>query len=35
MREDTVRSYANDAGFTNGEMVPIENGFWRFSLMTP
>jgi hypothetical protein len=30
MREDTVGSYANDAGFTNCEMVPIKNDFWRF-----
>ncbi len=35
MREDTVRSYANDAGFTNCEVAPIENDFWRFYLMTP
>jgi 2-polyprenyl-3-methyl-5-hydroxy-6-metoxy-1,4-benzoquinol methylase len=35
MREDTVRGYAEQAGFTNCEIAPIENDFWRFYLLTP
>jgi SAM-dependent methyltransferase len=30
MRESTVRRYAEDAGFTGFEVLPIENDFWRF-----
>jgi SAM-dependent methyltransferase len=35
MREDTVRSYAEQAGFAACEVAPIENDFWRFYLLTP
>jgi ubiquinone/menaquinone biosynthesis C-methylase UbiE len=35
MREDTVRRYAEQAGFTGVEVAPIENDFWRFYLLTP
>jgi ubiquinone/menaquinone biosynthesis C-methylase UbiE len=35
MREDTVRSYAEQAGFADLEVAPIENDFWRFYLLTP
>jgi SAM-dependent methyltransferase len=35
MREDTVRGYAEQAGFAECEVAPIENDFWRFYLLTP
>jgi SAM-dependent methyltransferase len=35
MREHTVRSYAQQAGFTDFAVAPIENDFWRFYLLTP
>jgi SAM-dependent methyltransferase len=35
MREDTVRGYAEQAGFTDFAVAPIENDFWRFYLLTP
>jgi SAM-dependent methyltransferase len=35
MREDTVRGYAEQAGFADFEVAPIENDFWRFYLLTP
>jgi SAM-dependent methyltransferase len=35
MREDTVRGYAEHAGFAGFEVAPIENDFWRFYLLTP
>jgi SAM-dependent methyltransferase len=35
MREDTVRGYAEAAGFAACEVAPIENDFWRFYLLTP
>jgi SAM-dependent methyltransferase len=35
MREDTVRRYAEQAGFAAFEVAPIENDFWRFYLLTP
>jgi SAM-dependent methyltransferase len=35
MREDTVRGYAREAGFTDCQVAPIENDFWRFYLLTP
>jgi 2-polyprenyl-3-methyl-5-hydroxy-6-metoxy-1,4-benzoquinol methylase len=35
MREDTVRGYAQRAGFATFEVAPIENDFWRFYLLTP
>ena len=30
MRESTVRGYADEAGFTAFEVLPIENDYWRF-----
>jgi SAM-dependent methyltransferase len=30
MRADTVERYAREAGFTQFEVLPIENDFWRF-----
>ena len=30
MRTDTVRRYADEAGFSGFEVLPIENDFWRF-----
>jgi 2-polyprenyl-3-methyl-5-hydroxy-6-metoxy-1,4-benzoquinol methylase len=30
MRADTLRKYAEDAGFARFEVLPIENDFWRF-----
>ena len=35
IREDTVRGYAEQAGFAGFEVAPIENDFWRFYLLTP
>ena len=35
MRTDTLRSYATDAGFSNMEVLPIENFFFRFYRLTP
>jgi 2-polyprenyl-3-methyl-5-hydroxy-6-metoxy-1,4-benzoquinol methylase len=35
MRPDTVRRYADEAGFSSCEVVPIENDFWRFYLLRP
>ena len=35
MREDTVRGYADQAGFADCEVAPIENDFWRFYLLRP
>jgi 2-polyprenyl-3-methyl-5-hydroxy-6-metoxy-1,4-benzoquinol methylase len=35
MREDTVRGYAHQAGFTQFEVPAIDNDFWRFYLLTP
>jgi SAM-dependent methyltransferase len=35
MREDTVRDYAQRAGFASVEIAPIESDFWRFYLLTP
>jgi SAM-dependent methyltransferase len=35
MRQDTVRGYASEAGFTDCQVAPIENDFWRFYLLTP
>jgi hypothetical protein len=30
MRPDTMRRYAEEAGFTSVEVLPIEHDFWRF-----
>lgn len=35
MRTETVRGYAEDAGFSSVEVLPIENDFWRFYRLTP
>jgi hypothetical protein len=35
MRSETVRRYAAEAGFSNCDVAPIENDFWRFYLLTP
>jgi 2-polyprenyl-3-methyl-5-hydroxy-6-metoxy-1,4-benzoquinol methylase len=35
MRADTVRRYADEAGFAGTEVLPIENDFWRFYLLRP
>jgi hypothetical protein len=35
MRPDTVRRYAAEAGFTHVEILPIEDKFWRFYMLTP
>ncbi len=35
MRADTVRRYASEAGFSECEVLPIENDFWRFYRLRP
>jgi 2-polyprenyl-3-methyl-5-hydroxy-6-metoxy-1,4-benzoquinol methylase len=35
MRADTVRRYAEEAGFTGFEVLPIDNDFYRFYRLTP
>ena len=35
MRPDTVRRYAAEAGFRQVEVLPIDDKFWRFYLLTP
>jgi 2-polyprenyl-3-methyl-5-hydroxy-6-metoxy-1,4-benzoquinol methylase len=35
MRSDTVRGYAQEAGFGAFEVLPIENDFYRFYRLTP
>ena len=35
IRADTVRRYADEAGFGGFEVLPIESDFWRFYLLTP
>src|SRR4051812_10489613 len=35
MREETVRTYARQAGFAECVVAPIENDVWRFYLLTP
>ncbi len=35
MRADTVRRYANEAGFQRFEVLPIENDFYRFYRLVP
>jgi SAM-dependent methyltransferase len=34
MRTDTIHRYANLAGFSSFEVLPIENDFWRFYRLT-
>jgi SAM-dependent methyltransferase len=35
MRESTFRRYAEEAGFSNVQVVPIEHDFWRFYRLEP
>jgi hypothetical protein len=35
MRPDTVRRYAEAAGFGRFEVLPIETNFWRFYRLFP
>jgi SAM-dependent methyltransferase len=35
MRTETVRRYADEAGFGGFELLPIDNDFYRFYLLTP
>ena len=35
MRADTLQQYATEAGFSNVEILPIENFFFRFYRLTP
>jgi ubiquinone/menaquinone biosynthesis C-methylase UbiE len=35
MRADTVRRYAEEAGFRRVEILPVENDFYRFYLLAP
>jgi hypothetical protein len=35
MRAETVRRYAEAAGFMSCEVLPIEHDFWRFYLLMP
>ena len=35
MRESTFRRYAEEAGFSTVEVVPIEHDFWRFYRLQP
>ena len=35
IRPDTVKRYAEEAGFSSCEVLPIENDFWRFYLLRP
>ena len=35
MRPATLRAYAREAGFSEVEVLPIENDFWRFYRLDP
>jgi 2-polyprenyl-3-methyl-5-hydroxy-6-metoxy-1,4-benzoquinol methylase len=35
IRVDDVRRYADEAGYSSCEVLPIENDFWRFYLLRP
>ena len=35
MRTDTLRAYAEEAGFSQVDVLPIEHDFWRFYRLTP
>jgi 2-polyprenyl-3-methyl-5-hydroxy-6-metoxy-1,4-benzoquinol methylase len=35
LRPDTLRRYATDAGFTQMDVLPIDNPFWRFYRLRP
>jgi len=30
MRPDTLRAYAQEAGFSQSEVIPIDHEMWRF-----
>jgi hypothetical protein len=34
-RRRALRAYARDASFTEVEILPIENDFWRFYRLNP
>jgi hypothetical protein len=35
IRSDTVRAYAEEAGFGQVEVLPIEHDLWRFYRLVP
>jgi hypothetical protein len=35
MRSDTMRRYADEAGFARCDVLPVESDFWRFYLLAP
>jgi hypothetical protein len=35
MRRPTFEAYANQAGFSSVDVLPIENDFFRFYRLTP
>ncbi|MFW5905147.1 MAG: SAM-dependent methyltransferase, partial [bacterium] len=35
IRPDTMRTYARQAGFSDIEVLPIENDLWRFYRLVP
>jgi hypothetical protein len=35
MRTDTVRAYAEEAGFARLDVLPIEHDLWRFYRLVP
>ena len=35
MRPSVLRGYAREAGFSDIEVLPIENDFWRFYRLEP
>jgi hypothetical protein len=35
IRAETVRRYADEAGFSSCEVLPIDHDFWRFYLLKP
>ena len=35
IRPDTVRAYAEEAGFRRVDVLPIEHDFWRFYRLMP
>jgi 2-polyprenyl-3-methyl-5-hydroxy-6-metoxy-1,4-benzoquinol methylase len=35
IRPETVRRYADEAGFSSCEVAPVENDFWRFYVLVP
>jgi hypothetical protein len=35
LREPLLRSFADDAGYSAVEVLPIDNDFWRFYSLLP